>query len=176
VVREQVAAMNIGERYEGITAGFDSIRDDAKSLVDQLEDGKISTWERFGNTWMKLTRGDIADRFDAIKDTYLEVAADSKDQIERERIILDAYRDYRGALKHAEVMALEVLQNRRRAPDGRGKKAPRWAPQPRPSPMRPEDMAACRPRQAGTHCATRACAKCRTRRSAIRLPRICRTI
>jgi hypothetical protein len=110
VVREQVAAMNIGERYEGITAGFDSIRDDAKSLVDQLDDGKISTWERFGNAWMKLTRGDIADRFDAIKDTYLEVAADSKDQIERERIILDAYRDYRGALKHAEVMALEVLQ------------------------------------------------------------------
>ena len=110
VVREQVAAMNIGERYEGITAGFDSIRDDAKSLVDQLADGKISTWERFGNAWMKLTRGDIADRFDAIRDTYLEVAADSKDQIERERIILDAYRDYRGALKHAEVMALEVLQ------------------------------------------------------------------
>ena len=30
VVREQVAAMNIGERYEKITAGFDSIRDDAK--------------------------------------------------------------------------------------------------------------------------------------------------
>ena len=25
-------------------------------------------------------------------------------------MILDAYRDYRGALKHAEVMAFEVLQ------------------------------------------------------------------
>ncbi|MEI2612967.1 MAG: hypothetical protein V9G20_30370 [Candidatus Promineifilaceae bacterium] len=30
VVRAQVAAMNIGERYEDITNGFNSIRDDAK--------------------------------------------------------------------------------------------------------------------------------------------------
>ena len=110
VVREQVAAMNIGERYEKITAGFDSIRDDAKSMVDQLADGRISTWERFGNIWMKATRGDIADRFDDIKSTYLEVAADTKDQIRREQVILDAYRDFRGALKHAEVLALEVLE------------------------------------------------------------------
>ncbi|MCB1479804.1 MAG: cell surface protein [Rhodobiaceae bacterium] len=110
VVREQIAAMNIGERYEKITAGFDSIRDDAKSMVDQLADGKISTWERFGNVWMKATRGDIADRFDDIKATYLEVAADTKDQIRREQVILDAYRDFRGALKHAEVLALEVLK------------------------------------------------------------------
>lgn len=110
VVREQVAAMNIGERYEKITAGFDSIRDDAKSMVDQLADGHISTWERFGNIWMKATRGDIADRFDDIKSTYLEVAADTKDQIRREQVILDAYRDFRGALKHAEVLALEVLE------------------------------------------------------------------
>ncbi|MCB1471498.1 MAG: cell surface protein [Rhodobiaceae bacterium] len=110
VVREQIAAMNIGQRYEKITSGFDSIRDDAKSMVDQLADGKISTWERFGNIWMKATRGDIADRFDDIKATYLEVAADTKDQIRREQIILDAYRDFRGALKHAEVLALEVLK------------------------------------------------------------------
>ena len=34
----------------------------------------------------------------------------TKDQIERETVILDAYRDYRGALKQAEVMALEVLR------------------------------------------------------------------
>lgn len=110
VVREQIAAMNVGERYEEITKGFDSIREDAKSMVDQLADGKISTWERFGNVWMKATRGDVADRFDEIKKIYLEVAADTKDQIRREQIILDAYRDFRGALKHAEVLALEVLK------------------------------------------------------------------
>jgi len=31
VVREQITAMNVGERYETITKAFDSIRDDAKS-------------------------------------------------------------------------------------------------------------------------------------------------
>ncbi len=109
VVREQVAGMNVGERYEQITAGFNSIRDDAKSLVDQYADGKVDTMERISNIWMKMTRGDIASRFDKIRDVYLEVAKDTDDQIQREQKILDAYLDFRGAMKNAEVLALEVL-------------------------------------------------------------------
>jgi hypothetical protein len=110
VVREQVSAMQIGERYKTITDAFDSIRKDAKGMVEQLDDGTISTWERLNNVWMKVSRGDIAHRFDKIKRTYLEVAKDSRDQIERERIILNAYTDFRGALKEAEVLAFEVLK------------------------------------------------------------------
>lgn len=110
VVREQVAAMKIGERYEDITKGFDSIRDDAKGMVDQLQDNKIDLFERASNVWMKVSRGDIATRFNKIRDTYLEVTSDTKDQIDREHTILEAYRDFRGALKQSEVMALEVLQ------------------------------------------------------------------
>ena len=110
VVREQVSAMTLGERYEEITDAFNSIRDDAKSMVEQVEDGKIDTFERIGNMWMKATRGDIAHRFDKIKDTYLEVAADSKDQIERELTILEAYQDFRGAMKSSEVLALDILK------------------------------------------------------------------
>ncbi|NGP17242.1 cell surface protein [Devosia aurantiaca] len=109
VVREQVAAMKIGERYEDITKGFDSIRDDAKMLVDQLQDNKLDFGERVQNVWMKVSRGDIATRFNSIRDTYLAVNRDTKDQIDREHTILEAYRDFRGALKQAEVMALEVL-------------------------------------------------------------------
>ena len=109
VVREQVAAMKIGERYEDITKGFDSIRDDAKMMVDQLADNKIDLVERVSNVWMKGSRGDISTRFNKIRDTYLEVTRDTKDQIDREQIILEAYRDFRGALKQAEVMALELL-------------------------------------------------------------------
>ena len=110
VVREQVSLMKLGERYEEITQAFNSIRDDAKSMVQQVEDGKIDTFERIGNIWMKVTRGDIAARFDKIKNTYLEVARDSRDQIERERIILNAYQDFRGAIKESEIHALDILQ------------------------------------------------------------------
>ena len=110
VVREQVAGITIGERYEGITTAFNSIRDDAKSLVDQYADGKISTMERVSNVWMKMTRGDIASRFDKIKDLYLEVQDESANQIDRERKILEAYLDFRGAMKQSEVLALEVLK------------------------------------------------------------------
>jgi len=110
VVREQIGAMDIGERYEKITDAFDSIRKDAKNMVDQFEDGDIDAWERLHNIWIKVTRGDIAHRFDKIKHTYLEVAADTREQVERERVILTAYQDFRGALKEAEVLAFEVLK------------------------------------------------------------------
>jgi len=110
VVREQVSGMKLGERYEDITSAFNSIRDDAKNMVKQVEDGKIDTFERIGNVWMKVTRGDIASRFDTIKSTYLEVASDSADQIEREHTILNAYQDFRGAMKEAEIFSLDVLK------------------------------------------------------------------
>ena len=110
IVRENVAGMTVGERYEGITAAFNSIRDDAKSMVDQYADGKISTMERVSNAWMKMTRGDIASRFGKIKDMYLEVQEETANQIDRERAILEAYLDFRGALKQSEVLALDVLK------------------------------------------------------------------
>lgn len=109
VVREQIEAMRIGERYRDITEKFDSIRDDAKGMVEQLDDGKVDLWERAQNVWMKVSRGDIPDRFNKIKETYLEVAADSRDQIDREHTILNAYRDFRGALKSSEVLAIQIL-------------------------------------------------------------------
>jgi len=110
IVREHVSAMQVGDRYRQITEGFNSIRDDAKAMVDQISDGKVSVWERATNSWMKLTRGDVADRFDKIRGIYLAVTKETKNQIEREAAILEAYRDFRGALKQAEVMALEVLK------------------------------------------------------------------
>jgi len=110
IVRNEVSLMNIGTRYNDIVYAFNSIRDDAKRLVDQLEDGKIDTLERMSNVWMKVRRGDIADRFDEIQYAYKEVARDAKDQILREGRILDAYRDFRGAYKQAQVLAFKVLE------------------------------------------------------------------
>ncbi len=109
VVREQIGAMAIGERYRAIAAAFDSIRDDANTMVKQVEDGRIDTFERLANMWMKATRGDIPDRFAKIKQVYLEVARDAQDQIDREQIILNAYRDFRGALKESQVLGFRVL-------------------------------------------------------------------
>jgi hypothetical protein len=119
VVRSQVAAMTVGERYEDITNGFNSIRDDAKGMVDQLDDGKLDVMERVSNVWMKVSRGDIASRFEKIRATYLDVSKETKNQVDREYIILEAYRDFRGALKQAEVMALELLDTATAKLDGK---------------------------------------------------------
>lgn len=110
VVRDQISAMEMGSRYRAITEAFNTIRDDAKAMVAQVEDGKIDTMERLSNIWMKVTRGDIPSRFARIKDTYLDVAKDSKEQIQREQTILDAYRDFRGALKESQVLGFNVLK------------------------------------------------------------------
>ncbi|HEV7691811.1 MAG TPA: cell surface protein [Hyphomonadaceae bacterium] len=110
VVREQVSGITVGERYEAINTAFNTIRDDAKGLVDQYADGKISTMERLSNTWMKMTRGDIAARFGKIKTLYLDVQKENKNQIEREHMILESYMDFRGAMKQSEVLALDVLK------------------------------------------------------------------
>jgi hypothetical protein len=110
IVRNEVAGMEIGNRYNKIVESFNSIRKDSKGLVDQLSDGRIDPWERATNVWMKVVRGDIADRFDGIRDTYLDVAKETRNQIRREAKILKAYRDYRGAYKQAQVLAMEVLE------------------------------------------------------------------
>jgi hypothetical protein len=111
VVREQTSAMSIGQRYQEIAKAFDSIRDDSKMMVDHLDDGKVDFFEHVQNAWMKISRGDIADRFEKIRSTFLDVTKATKDQIQREARILEAYRDYRGALKQSEVLALEVLKS-----------------------------------------------------------------
>lgn len=110
VVREQVSGIKVAERYEGITTAFNSIRDDSKALVDQYADGKIQTMERLSNIWMKMTRGSIASRFGKIKDLYLDVAEETKNQIEREQLILEAYMDFRGAMKNSEVLSFDILK------------------------------------------------------------------
>ncbi|NWH07793.1 MAG: cell surface protein, partial [Alphaproteobacteria bacterium] len=110
VVREQISGMEVGERYREITQAFNSIRDDSKRMVDQISDGTLDIFERATNAWMKIARGDVAQRFDKIRSLYLDVSKATRGQIEREHTILEAYRDFRGALKQAEVSALEVLK------------------------------------------------------------------
>jgi len=114
VVREQVSGIKVGERYEGITTAFNSIRDDSKALVDQYADGKINTIERAQNVWMKMTRGSISSRFGKIKTLYLDVAEETSNQIEREQLILEAYMDFRGAMKNSEVLSFDVLKKAER--------------------------------------------------------------
>lgn len=108
IVADQISQMNVGTRFEEITAGFDSIRDDAKRLVTQAEKPAIGIGDRVFNIVMKVTRGDISDRFDAIKKTYNAVVGDVQVQVERERAILEAYADYRSSIKEAEILAHEI--------------------------------------------------------------------
>ncbi len=108
-VREQIAGMDISTRYADIAERFNSIRDDAQQMVGWMADGKLDFRERLQQNWMRLRRGSIPDRFNDIRTTYLDVARSANDQILRENTILEAYHDFRLALKAAEVQAQELL-------------------------------------------------------------------
>lgn len=108
IVADQISQMQVGTRFEEITAGFDSIREDAKRLVTQAEKDGVGLMDRLSNIFMKVTRGDISARFDEIRKTYNEVVVDVQVQVERERAILEAYTDYRSSIKEAEILAHEI--------------------------------------------------------------------
>lgn len=109
VVREQIDGMQIATRYADITTRFDSIRDDAQKMVSWMDDGRLDLNEKLQMAWMKVRRGSVPDRFTDIRDSYLDVARSARDQIDREALILEAYRDFRMALKAAEVDAQKLL-------------------------------------------------------------------
>lgn len=110
VIREKLQGMEISTRFADITDSFTSIREDATAMVQWMADGKLDIGERLKLSWMKLRRGSIPDRFESIRDSYLEVVKSCGEQIEIESTILNAYQDFRMALKSAEVEAQEVLQ------------------------------------------------------------------
>lgn len=109
VVREQIDGVQVSQRYTKIVNHFDSIRTDMEKMIGWLDDGRLDFFERIKIGWMKLQRGSIPDRFNLIKDTYLEVSKETDNQVERERIILNAYQDFRFGLKQAQITAEELV-------------------------------------------------------------------
>lgn len=109
LVRDNVESIQIGNRFLEITQMFDSIREDSKMLIAQLDDGKFSLGEKAQNLWMRIRRGTPHARFEKITETYKAVAADTKDQLTKEQTIMDGYIDFRFALKEAEVLSRELL-------------------------------------------------------------------
>ncbi len=109
LVRENVESIQVGNRYLQIAQEFDSVREDSKRLISQLDDGKISGTEKLSNWWMKIRRGTPNDRFEKIVEIYGDVAKDTKQALKSEEQIMDAYIDFRFALKEAEILARELL-------------------------------------------------------------------
>ena len=110
LVRDNVESINIGNRYLDITQMFDSVREDSKTLIKQLDDGKFSLTEKASNLWMRMRRGTPSARFEKIMDLYKDVAADTKNQLDREQAIMDGYIDFRFALKEAEILSRELVE------------------------------------------------------------------
>jgi hypothetical protein len=111
LVRDNIEQMKVADRYNEITSKFDSIREDSKKMLGQIEDdGKLDLGEKVSNAWMKLARGTTHQRFEKISDIYNDVSKDTAKQLEKETNIISGYMDFRMALKQASILAAELLQ------------------------------------------------------------------
>jgi len=108
LIRSAVADVEIASRYEKITSLFDSIQEDAKKLVGQLEDGGLDWKERLLNRIHTFLKGSIDARFGEISKIFVQVTTGTRDQLEREDKILSAYLDFRSALKEAQIAAERI--------------------------------------------------------------------
>lgn len=113
LVRDNVGNMTFADRYNDITEMFTSIREDVKTMIGHMEDGKIDYKEKMWNVWMKLNRGTPHKRFEKIIKIYNAVSDDTKKQIDKENAIIEAYVDFRMALKAAEKIAYDVYNKQR---------------------------------------------------------------
>ncbi len=117
LVRENVSDMKFSDRYNQITNMFDSIRNDYQKLIKQIDDGKIDLKEKAQNWWMWLARGTPHQRFEKIMKIYQDVTADTKGQLDNETAIIDAYIDFRFALKDAEALSNELMKTQEKNMD-----------------------------------------------------------
>lgn len=109
MVRDQLEGMDVSSRFMDITNSFTSIREDAAAMAVWMEDGRLDAIEKLKLAWMNVRRGSIPDRFANIRKHYVAVCKTANEQIARESAILEAYMDFRLAMKTAEVNAQEVL-------------------------------------------------------------------
>lgn len=109
MVRDQLEGMDVSSRFMDITNSFTSIREDAAAMAVWMEDGRLDAMEKLKLAWMNVRRGSIPSRFADIRKHYVAVCKTANEQIARESAILDAYMDFRLAMKTAEVNAQEVL-------------------------------------------------------------------
>jgi len=104
IARDELNKINVGDRFTDIAKMFNSIREDMKLMIDQIEDGKLTLSERLRNSWSQLTRGSIPKRFDKISVLSTEVHVDAEKTIQRTKSIGQAYMEYRGALQEAAIV------------------------------------------------------------------------
>ncbi|MCS4090098.1 cell surface protein [Rhizobium sp. BK176] len=110
LVSEKLEGSNYSDRFNAVTVGFNSIIEDSTRQVQQEEKGGAGFVDRVGNVYMKLSRGDVADRFKKIDKIYRDVITESGKTLDIQRGILDAYVDARAALKEGEIAASEMFE------------------------------------------------------------------
>lgn len=112
LVADNLNSMNVGERYNDIRQNFESIIKDLERKLKGAESEKVTPkwFERLQNSLSTWRRGSINDRYNKIKVISNAVFADTETQINHEKAIIDAYSNYREALRDSTTIALLIKE------------------------------------------------------------------
>src|SRR5699024_9287511 len=107
VASAQVGNMRVGERFEVIRKNFQSIIADTEKMVRHATEQRkaIRLLDSVRNRLTNVSRGSIDGRFQEIRNLSEQVFSDAQNQVERERCILDAYKEFRLSLKQSVITA-----------------------------------------------------------------------
>lgn len=114
LVANNLKSMNVGERYNDIRENFETILKDLERKLkgaDGSQNMGSKLVERIQNKLVLWRRGSVKDRYDKIKVISESVFADSDSQIKHEQAIIEAYRDYREALRDSGTLA-KIIKER----------------------------------------------------------------
>lgn len=113
LVTDNLESMNVGERYNDIRENFESIIKDLERKLKGAESNNVGAKivDRIQARLSHWRRGSIQDRFKKIKVISEAVYADSDAQIEHEKVIIEAYADYREALRDSGTLA-QIIKER----------------------------------------------------------------
>lgn len=108
VVRTQLSSIEIGNRYVKIAALFDAVLEDCRTMVGWMKDDKLDWKEKMALKWMDVRHGTVIERFEEIRKTFDSVIVSTNEQIRVESAVLDAYLEFRFAIKEAESAAYDI--------------------------------------------------------------------
>ena len=120
LVASNLKSMNVGERYNDIRENFETILKDLERKLKGADGGRnvgAKLVDRIQNKLVLWRRGSVKDRYDKIKVISEGVFADSDTQIKHEQAIIEAYRDYREALRDSGTLAKIIKERATEARD-----------------------------------------------------------
>lgn len=108
IAQHEMRSATFTPRYEQISEELEGLRRQMEHLAGRLGKAKVTLVDRVVVRYHRLRHGTLSDRYNATVTAANATFSDVEAVIDRDRVILEAYRDLRQAMKKGEALAFGV--------------------------------------------------------------------